>query len=78
MRRVRTLLTAGLTTHTIACVPPCVREKGEQLVPVCAGLVAGLRHERERITRAIDGLRSSRTVLDGVIEAPGTARPGGG
>lgn len=78
MRRVRTLLTAGLTTHTIARVLPCVREEGEQLVPVCAGLVAGLRHERERITRAIDDLLSSRAILDGVIEAPRTARPGGG
>ncbi|MFB8412909.1 hypothetical protein ACH4M8_12850 [Streptomyces albidoflavus] len=78
MRRVRTLLTAGLTTATIARVLPCVREEGEQLVPVCAELVAGLRHERERIPRAIDDLLSSRTILDGVIEAPRTTRPGGG
>ncbi|MGW8947913.1 MerR family transcriptional regulator [Streptomyces koyangensis] len=59
-RRVRTLLTAGLTTATIAHVLPCVREEGEQLVPVCADLVF------------------SRNILDGVIVAPGTARPGGG
>ncbi|AXQ53797.1 MerR family transcriptional regulator [Streptomyces koyangensis] len=59
-RRVRTLLTAGLTTATIARVLPCVGEEGEQLMPVCADLL------------------SSRTILDGVIEAPGTARPGGG
>ncbi|MFI8906694.1 hypothetical protein ACIGV8_14275 [Streptomyces albidoflavus] len=78
MRRVRTLLTDGLTTHTIARVLPCVREEGEQLVPVCADLVAELRHERERITRAVDDLLSSRTILDGVIAAPGTTRPGGG
>ncbi|MGV9655753.1 MerR family transcriptional regulator [Streptomyces koyangensis] len=77
-RRVRTLLTAGLTTATIARVLPCVGEEGEQLVPVCADLAAELRHERERITRAIDDLLSSRIILDGVIEAPGTARPGGG
>ncbi|MFE7671783.1 MerR family transcriptional regulator [Streptomyces albidoflavus] len=78
VRRVRTLLTAGLTTATIARVLPCVREEGERLVPVCSGLVAELRQERERITRTIDDLLSSRTILDGVIEAPGTARPGGG
>ncbi|MEU3079031.1 hypothetical protein ABZ697_01265 [Streptomyces albidoflavus] len=74
VRRVRTLLTAGLTTATTARVLPCVREEGEQPVPVCSEL----RRERERITRAIDDLLSSRTLLDGVIEAPGTARPGGG
>ncbi|WP_228486895.1 MULTISPECIES: hypothetical protein [Streptomyces] len=78
VRRVRTLLTAGLTTATTARVLPCVREEGEQPVPVCSDLVAELRRERERITRAIDDLLSSRTLLDGVIEAPGTARPGGG
>ncbi|MGW4458431.1 MerR family transcriptional regulator [Streptomyces albidoflavus] len=78
VRRVRTLLTAGLTTATIARVLPCVREEGEQLVPVCSDLVAELRQERERITRAIEELRSSRTILDGVIAAPGTTRPGGG
>ncbi|MBK3385371.1 MerR family transcriptional regulator [Streptomyces albidoflavus] len=78
VRRVRTLLTAGLTTATIARVLPCVREEGERLVPVCSALVAELRRERERITRAIDDLVSSRTLLDGVIEAPRTARPGGG
>ncbi|MGW8758540.1 MerR family transcriptional regulator [Streptomyces albidoflavus] len=78
VRRVRTLLNAGLTTATIARVLPCVREEGEQLVPVCSALVAELRRERERITRAIDDLLSSRTLLDGVIEAPRTARPGGG
>ncbi|MEU6358017.1 MerR family transcriptional regulator [Streptomyces albidoflavus] len=78
VRRVRTLLNAGLTTATIARVLPCVREEGERLVPVCSALVAELRRERERITRAIDDLLSSRTLLDGVIEAPRTARPGGG
>ncbi|MFJ7050908.1 MerR family transcriptional regulator [Streptomyces albidoflavus] len=78
VRRVRTLLNAGLTTATIARVLPCVREEGERLVPVCSALVAELRRERERITRAIDDLVSSRTLLDGVIEAPRTARPGGG
>ncbi|MER8056503.1 MerR family transcriptional regulator [Streptomyces sp. NPDC094022] len=69
VRRVRALLAAGLTTDTIAKVLPCVREEGERLVPVCADLVAGLRKERERISRAIDGLQASRGLLDIVVEA---------
>ncbi|QHC27784.1 MerR family transcriptional regulator [Streptomyces sp. HF10] len=69
VRRVRALLAAGLTTDTIAKVLPCVREEGERLVPVCADLVAGLRKERERISRAIDDLQASRGLLDIVIEA---------
>ncbi|MEU6467402.1 MerR family transcriptional regulator [Streptomyces sp. NPDC046976] len=69
VRRIRTLLAAGLTTDTIAKVLPCVREEGERLVPVCADLVAGLREERERISRAIDDLQASRGLLDIVIEA---------
>ncbi|MGM0344546.1 MerR family transcriptional regulator [Streptomyces sp. Adlamb9] len=69
VRRIRALLAAGLTTDTIAKVLPCVREEGERLVPVCADLVAGLRGEWERISRAIDDLQASRALLDIVIEA---------
>ncbi|MFI0909800.1 MerR family transcriptional regulator [Streptomyces abikoensis] len=73
VRRVRMLLTAGLATDTIARVLPCVREEGERLVPVCSDLVARLRRERERITRAIDDLQASRSMLDSVIDAPTAA-----
>lgn len=69
VRRVRTLLNAGLTTETIARVLPCIRTENEELVPVCPDLVSQLRQERERITRAIDDLRSSRGILDRVIDA---------
>ncbi|MFR9793395.1 MerR family transcriptional regulator [Streptomyces sp. MB22_4] len=69
VRRIRVLLAAGLTTDTIARVLPCVREEGERLVPVCPDLVAELRRERERISRAIDDLQASRGMLDRVIEA---------
>ncbi|MFH8342499.1 MerR family transcriptional regulator [Streptomyces sp. AM6-12] len=69
VRHVRTLLAAGLTTDTIARVLPCVRDEGERLVPVCPELVAGLRQERERISRAIDDLQASRGLLDAVIAA---------
>jgi hypothetical protein len=63
------LLTAGLTTETIASALPCVRAENEQLVPVCSDLAAQLRQERERITRAIDALQSSRGIQDRVINA---------
>ncbi|WP_369393208.1 MerR family transcriptional regulator [Streptomyces sp. CG1] len=77
VRRIRTLLTAGLSTDAIAKVLPCVREEEERLVPVCPDLVAELRRERERITRAINDLQASRSMLDTVIKAspkPATAR----
>jgi DNA-binding transcriptional MerR regulator len=69
VRRIRILLTAGLTTRTIGKVLPCVREENRTLVPVCSDLVAELRRERERITQAIDDLKASRGLLDDVIMA---------
>lgn len=69
VRRIRILLTAGLTTQTIAKVLPCVREENRKLVPVCSDLVAELRQERERITQTIDDLKASRSMLDDVIMA---------
>jgi hypothetical protein len=38
-------------------------------VPTCPDLVAQLRQESERITRAIEELQASRTMLDTVITA---------
>ncbi|WP_018545797.1 MerR family transcriptional regulator [Streptomyces sp. LaPpAH-108] len=76
VRRVRTLLTAGLTTETIARVLPCLREQDDRrLVPICSDLVTELRTERERITRAIQELQASRGMLDAVIEAGPTTDP---
>ncbi len=69
VRRVRTLLAAGLSTATIAQVLPCVRDDGTTLAPVCPDLVAWLRRERARITEAIDELQASRGMLDAVIAA---------
>ncbi|MYW17391.1 MerR family transcriptional regulator, partial [Streptomyces sp. SID2955] len=51
VRRIRTLLTAGLTTDTIARVLPCVREEGERLVPVC--------HARFRVISGLSEMRAS-------------------
>ncbi|GAA2390708.1 MerR family transcriptional regulator [Streptomyces glaucosporus] len=77
VRHIRTLLAAGLTTATIARVLPCVRDDGPGLAPVCPGLVAELRQERERIARAIEDLRASQGMLDTIIGAgpAGTATP---
>ncbi|MEV4437786.1 MerR family transcriptional regulator [Streptomyces sp. NPDC049577] len=69
VRRIRTLLAAGLPTAVIARVLPCVRDEGTGLVPVCPELVAELRQERERIARAIEDLRASQGMLDAVIAA---------
>ncbi|TJZ54092.1 MerR family transcriptional regulator [Streptomyces piniterrae] len=69
VRRIRTLLAAGLPTATIVQVLPCVRDDGPNLVPVCSDLVAELRRERERITHAINDLQASRGMLDAVIAA---------
>lgn len=70
VRRVRSLLAAGLSTATIAQVLPCIRDDDSStLTPTCPDLVAQLRQERDRITRAIDELATSRGMLDQVIAA---------
>ncbi|SEG81747.1 DNA-binding transcriptional regulator, MerR family [Thermomonospora echinospora] len=69
VRRIRTLLAAGLSTTTIAQVLPCVRDDGPNLAPVCPDLVATLRRERERIAHAIKNLQVSQDMLDAVIAA---------
>ncbi|MEO3870018.1 MerR family transcriptional regulator [Nonomuraea sp. B12E4] len=69
VRRIRSLLAAGLNTATIAVVLPCLRDDDERLVPTCPDLVAQLGRERDRITAAIDDLRHSRAMLDTVIAA---------
>ncbi|MFC4516428.1 MerR family transcriptional regulator [Streptomyces ehimensis] len=69
VRRIRTLLAAGLPTATIAQVLPCIRDDGATLAPVCSDLVAQLRRERKRITDAIKDLQTSQGMLDTVIAA---------
>lgn len=69
VRRIRTLLAAGLPTATIAQVLPCVRDDGANLAPVCSDLVAELLRERDRITHAIKDLQTSQGMLDAVIAA---------
>ena len=69
VRRIRSLLAAGLNTATIATVLPCLREDDQRLVPTCSDLVTDLFQERDRITAAISELQRSRTMLDAVISA---------
>ncbi|MET8022043.1 MerR family transcriptional regulator [Streptomyces decoyicus] len=69
VRRIRCLLTAGLSTATIAQVLPCIRADGERLAPACPSLVGQLQDERQRITTEIQALRASRAMLDTVLAA---------
>ncbi|KOU07366.1 MerR family transcriptional regulator [Streptomyces sp. NRRL F-5755] len=77
VRRIRCLLAAGLPTSLIAQVLPCIRSDDGRLVPTCPDLVAQLRQESERITRAIEELQTSRTMLDTVIAAAPLQNAGG-
>ncbi|MGW4378902.1 MerR family transcriptional regulator [Kitasatospora sp. NPDC004531] len=69
VRRIRSLLAAGLNTATIATVLPCLRDAGDRLVPTCSDLLADLHQERARIALAISDLKSSMDALDDVIAA---------
>lgn len=69
VRHVRMLLAAGLNTAFIKEVLPCMVDTGEGLAPGCPELLPHLQKERDRITLAIDGLATARTLLDGVIAA---------
>ncbi|GAA4602531.1 MerR family transcriptional regulator [Actinoallomurus liliacearum] len=69
VRRIRSLLAAGLNTSTIATILPCLRDDGDRLVPTCSDLLADLHRERDRITRSIADLQTSLGALDRVIAA---------
>jgi DNA-binding transcriptional MerR regulator len=69
VRHVRMLLSAGLNTTFIKEVLPCMVDTGDGLAPGCPELLPHLRNERDRMTVAIDGLATARTLLDDVIAA---------
>jgi len=69
VRHVRMLLAAGLNTAFIREVLPCMVDTGEGLAPGCPELLPHLQKERDRISLAIEGLATARTLLDGVIAA---------
>jgi DNA-binding transcriptional MerR regulator len=69
VRHVRMLLAAGLNTEFIRNVLPCMVDTGDGLAPGCPELLPHLKKERARMTIAIDGLATARTLLDDVIAA---------
>jgi DNA-binding transcriptional MerR regulator len=69
VRHVQMLLAAGLNTAFIREVLPCMVDTGDGLAPGCPELLPHLQKERDRITIAIDGLATARTLLDNVIAA---------
>ncbi|WP_053801047.1 MerR family transcriptional regulator [Streptomyces rimosus] len=71
MRRIRCLLTAGLSTVVIAQVLPCLTdgESAAGLAPACPELVGHLRKERARMREKITTLYSSRAMLDAILLA---------
>ncbi|MFF4264601.1 MerR family transcriptional regulator [Streptomyces virginiae] len=69
VRRIRSLLAAGLGTSTITTVLPCLRDTGDRLVPTCSDLLADLHQERDRIAQAISDLQTSMDALNDVIAA---------
>lgn len=69
VRHVQMLIAAGLNTTFIRTVLPCMVDTGDGLAPGCPELLPHLHKERDRITIAIDGLATARTLLDDVIAA---------
>ena len=69
VRHVRMLISAGLNTKFIREVLPCMVDTGDGLAPGCPQLLPHLQKERDRITGAIDGLATARSLLDVVIAA---------
>lgn len=67
VRRIRTLLSAGLGTQLIGEVLPCMRDAGELVAPGCPELIPYLVGERDRISRTVDELQTARAILDAII-----------
>lgn len=65
---VRSLLAAGLPSHLIADLLPCMVDTGNGLMPGCRSMLPPLEAERERITAAMDALATARTLLTQLIE----------
>ncbi|MFI6071487.1 MerR family transcriptional regulator [Actinoplanes sp. NPDC051343] len=72
--RIRSLLTAGLSTSVIASVLPCVSEDGGFLAPTCPRMRADLTDESRRIGAAIEELETSRRLLEAIINGEPPAR----
>ncbi|REE97916.1 MerR family transcriptional regulator [Thermomonospora umbrina] len=69
VRRIRTLLAAGLNTTTIADVLPCTIDTDDGLAGACPALLGDLRREHARISASITELHTARTMLAAIIDA---------
>lgn len=70
VRRIRTLLAAGLGTETIAEVLTCMLDDGDRVVPACPDLLPVLIRERDRIDASLAELTAARDALQAIIAAP--------
>lgn len=68
--RIQELYAAGLNSKKVARILPCMRDTdGGPSETATPQLVADLTTERDRITRKLTELTTTREVLDAVIEA---------
>lgn len=68
VRHVRTMLAAGLPSHLIAELLPCMVDTGNGLAPGCRTLLPPLESERDRLTATIAELQNARTLLTELID----------
>lgn len=70
VRRIKVLLSAGLSTAAIAEILTCEIADGVVLGGTCPELLDGLAAERARLTATIEDLLAARDVLDTLVGRP--------
>ncbi|MGV9428304.1 MerR family transcriptional regulator [Streptomyces sp. NPDC003656] len=70
VRRIQILLSAGLSTSTVAEILPGAVDDTVVLAGTCPELTDGLARERRRISTAIDDLMAARDILDSLVGRP--------
>ncbi|GAA3878239.1 MerR family transcriptional regulator [Streptomyces lannensis] len=76
VQQIRELLNAGLSTHAIRGILPCLESPRDPIVfeGVTPETVAALEHERDRLTQRIDVLARNRdAIADYLTELQGRA-----
>lgn len=68
IKRIRWLLSAGLTTKTIRRMLPCVLEEGPPIIE-CPSLRRDLVKELARLDMQIEALKRSRSLLNRALKA---------
>ncbi|MBP1326177.1 DNA-binding transcriptional MerR regulator [Leucobacter exalbidus] len=69
VQRIQTLLAAGLSSHKIERILPCLSQHDGGVALTCADLFGVLVAERDDMLGRIDALRASVAALDTVIAA---------